>query len=452
MNSKLKMRQRRLVCEKLEQRWAMATLVGSEPLVQPSPEQGMFNATMVAGDSPDSPSLRVDNNASTSAFSGVGSITIATKRSNYICTGTPIDATHVVTAAHCVDINGDGASNLKDGIKSITFNLNYNTSYSSRITATSWVTHPDFTGFNRPSVNDDLAILTLSAPIPSAVPRYGLFTGDLSGKTITMVGYGQSGDGVNGYTVNASYTVKRVGQNVVDAFYAQDDSSRAAANEVFRIDFDRDDGSNGPLGGPSVGNLLETTLGGGDSGGPSFVFDGTNYLLAGINTFSQGTSTIAAPKFGSMAGGMSVPAYATWISQAIGGTVALSGSATSTGSVSPTNTAAIESVYFQLDDSAESASAPGWLTTTPSSPASASGAQGVTRLDSPSARDRSANTLAPSVVTSMSSSLLDTRFSRPGNSTNLATGGDTRTELDRTEVVHLAALDAYHAELLNGIN
>jgi hypothetical protein len=312
---------------------ALAAELGSEPLVEESPIAGEFTAMMVAGESPDSPNLRVDANVDTSPFGGVGSITINTRRSAYTCTGTPVSSIHIVTASHCIDINSDGKSNSKDGITGITFNINDAGTYSSRIAATRWVTHPDYTGFNRPSVNDDIAIITLSQPIPATVPRYGLFTGNLAGQTITMVGYGQSGDGINGYTVNASYTVKRVGQNVVDAFYAQDDTARPAANEVFRFDFDRANGTNGPMGGPSLGNQIETTLGGGDSGGPSFIFDGSNYLLAGVNTFSQSNGTIAAPKFGSLGGGMAIPAYASWINSVVGGVATLSGAATSGGNI-----------------------------------------------------------------------------------------------------------------------
>ena len=312
---------RTLFCEQLEARIALSGMVSvTEPSVV-EPSSDTFYPMIVAGASPDSPAARVDSNLDKSPFDGVGSITITTRRGGYICTGTPIDDTHIVTASHCLDINGDGKSNSKDGITRVTFNLNYGGTYTSQISASSWVTHPDYTGFNRPSTNDDIAVLTLSRAIPADVPRYRLFTGDLTGQTINMVGYGQSGDGINGYTVSASYTVKRMGANVVDAFYGQDDSGRAAANEVFRFDFDRDDGSNGPLGGQSLGNAIETTLGGGDSGGPSFVLVGTEYQLAGVNTFSQGTATVSAPKFGSMGGGMSIPAYASWINQVVTGAV-----------------------------------------------------------------------------------------------------------------------------------
>lgn len=342
-------KKRRLHCEQLEARMVLSGFTDTEPSYGPAPEEGPFQAVIVAGASPDSPTVRIDGNTTTSSFAGVGSLTIATKRGNYICTGTPIDATHVVTAGHCVDLNGDGKSDLRDGIKSITFNLNYGASYTSRITANSWVTHPDFTGFNRPSIHDDIAVLTLSESIPSTVPLYGLFTGNLSGQTITLVGYGQSGDGINGYTVNASYTVKRAGQNVVDAFYSQDDSNRTTTNEVFRFDFDRDDGTSGPMGGKSLGNLVETTLGGGDSGGPSFVNVSGTWLLAGVNTFSQSYGTISAPKFGSLGGGMSIPAYAPWINQVITGAAAPASGGTGNGNGTH-GAANVEVIRWHMND------------------------------------------------------------------------------------------------------
>lgn len=340
---------RRLLCERLEARMVLSGVTGTDFSFDPVTEEGTFHAVIVAGESPDSPTARVDSNTDKTIFDGVGSITISTSRGNYICTGTPISSTHVVTAAHCVDMNSDGKSDRKDGIKSVTFNLNYGTTYTSRITASSWLIHPDFTGFNRPSVSDDIAILTLSQSIPSDVPQYGLFRGDLAGKEITLVGYGQSGDGISGYTVGASYTVKRSGKNVVDAFYAQDDAGRSAANEVFRFDFDRANGTNGPLGGPSLGNNIETTLGGGDSGGPSFVNDSGVWRLAGVNTFSQSTATVSAPKFGSLGGGMSIPAYASWIDLIVGGAIVPASGDTSTGN-GKDGLANVEVIRAQLDE------------------------------------------------------------------------------------------------------
>ena len=275
-----------------------------------------FHATIVAGDPggtpADSPSNRVDPNTTTSLFAGVGSVQVNARRGVFIGTGTPIDSTHILTAGHVVDLNDDGRSNRKDGIKNAYFIVNYGGNQTSKILVSKIDANPNFTGFNRPSINDDLAILTLGSPLPAGVPTYGLPTVDLvAGTTLTLVGYGQSGDGVNGYTVNASFTVKRVGYNNADGFYGQDDAGQPAANEVFRFDFDGPSGT-GTFGGPTLGNNLETTLGGGDSGGPSFVAN----VVVGVNTFTQGFNT---PKFGSLGGGINVFPYVSWINSVLTG-------------------------------------------------------------------------------------------------------------------------------------
>ncbi len=281
-------------------------------------DSGDFHAVIVAGDPKgtptDSPTKRVDANTTTSLFAGVGSLQISASSGTYICTGTPIDATHVVTAGHCVDIDDNGAPDIT-GVSLI---LNYGGNQTSVIAATAWETHPNFSGFANPSVNDDLAVVTLGSPLPAGVPTYSLATSDMvAGSThLYMVGYGTSGDGVKGYYVNPSFTVKRKGENMADAFYTQDDAGQPAAKEAFRFDFDGKRANTNTWGGGSLGNDKETTLGGGDSGGPSFVLcTGCNpalagsYSLAGVNTFTQGS----APRFGSLGGGMNVFAYSAWI-------------------------------------------------------------------------------------------------------------------------------------------
>ena len=142
-----------------------------------------------------------------------------------------------------------------------------------------------------------------------------------AGTTFTLVGYGRSGDGVNGFTTDASFTVKRSGKNNADAFLADDEGIGPV--EVFRYDFDDASGNNN-LGGPTLGNDVETTVGGGDSGGPSFIDHGSYLSLAGVNTHSFrfgppfGPQNPDAPFFNSGGGGMLVPTYASWIDEQVG--------------------------------------------------------------------------------------------------------------------------------------
>ncbi|MGB2753540.1 MAG: trypsin-like serine protease [Phycisphaerae bacterium] len=320
--------------------WAMP---GSEASADVSVTDAI--PTIVAGDpdytaAPDLPAYRVDTNDSTSAFAGVGSLEISYNSNTYTCSGTLISPWHVLTAGHAVDVAGDdGVVDVLPG--NVTFHLNASGDNSSNITAKKITIHPDFKGFANPAVNDDLAIITLSEAAPAGVPIYDLYTLPVTAATtLTLVGYGRSGDGRNGFSTGASYTVKRTGQNAADWFvindedaapgpyndFTGDDNPAGTFNEVFFFDFDAPPGYldnddqpvDGICGGNSLGNLVETTVGGGDSGGPSFIYDGSEYLIAGVNTF--GYKPLALPSyalFGSGGGGMLVPAYADWINSVI---------------------------------------------------------------------------------------------------------------------------------------
>jgi hypothetical protein len=284
---------------------------------------------LLAGDpigSPtDSPAQRVDPNTPDSPFAGVGSLEVTKKHKSFLCTATALDATHVLTAAHCLDLNDDGDSNFRDKIWSVTFNINLDQDpgfdeVDIVVDASSWVLHPDYTGFNRPSVNDDLAIVTLATPLPPEVPTYALHLSPLVPEVsvLKMVGYGSSGDGDRGIYLHSDVTVKRTGENVADDFEEQDDFGSPDADEVFLFDFDGPVGD-GRMGGPTLGNDRETTLGGGDSGGPSFVQVGSDpslassYEIAGVNTFTQGKKS----RFYTEGGGMAVAAYSSWIVSAL---------------------------------------------------------------------------------------------------------------------------------------
>ena len=281
-----------------------------------------FHPVVVAGDpngtepanyeDKDAPDNRIDPNTAGSPYAGVGSIQVRARGGGFVGSGSAVGPRHVLTAAHVVDLNNDGKVTSADQTQGVYFLLNLGGRTPVKIAVTRFTVHPDYNGFGTPAVNDDVAILTLAKPLPAGVPIYGLPEVDLAqGTVLTFVGYGRSGDPVNGYTTPASLTVKRVGANSADAFYGQDDPGRPEANEVFRFDFDGPDGD-GPLGGPTLGNTTETTFGSGDSGGPAFA-DGM--VLSGVNTFTQGS----APSFGSMGGGVNVFPYVGWIQAVLRG-------------------------------------------------------------------------------------------------------------------------------------
>lgn len=278
--------------------------------------QPLIVSGIATGVPPDSPALRVDPNTTTSPFAGVGSVRVNVGASTYIGTGTPLTSTYILTAAHVLDIDGDG---LPDSAPAdVVFYLNYGAALSHAVTATAFHVHPNFTGFANPSVNDDLAIIELSTPLPAGIPIYDILRTPLEYTTmLTLVGYGQAGYGDVGYTVGPSFSVKRAGTNSLDGIWDVDDEGIGTVFEVWYGDFDAPNGTSGFVGGISYGNALETTLGGGDSGGPGFAFVGGAPVVYSVNTFSF-TGTTNAPLFGSGMGGMHVAAYSNWIDSVTG--------------------------------------------------------------------------------------------------------------------------------------
>ncbi len=193
-------------------------LPGSNLHFVPLADMYRIDPVIVAGDlngtPPDSPGNRVDPNTPDSLFAGVGSLKVKVGSSNYVCTATAISPIHVITAAHCLDVNANGT--IDPSPANVTFNVNIGPGSGStyQITADQLYVHPDWTGFENPVVNDDVAIVELSSELPADVPIYALNEQSFDDSVAAyFVGYGRSGDGVNGYTTNASYTVKRWGMN-----------------------------------------------------------------------------------------------------------------------------------------------------------------------------------------------------------------------------------------------
>ena len=253
---------------------------------------------LMAGSSPDSPGARIDPNTSTSPFAGVGSISIG----GNTFSGTLIAPGYVLTAAHVA--SGVAAS-------SIVFNLNVGGNLTQQIGASAIYINPGYTSFTSTHPADgDLAIIKLSQNVAIGTPSYDLYRGNLAaGTTLTLVGYGDSGNGDTGLiTSSASPSVKRIGQNNADSFAGSLDGSLAKA--LYYFDFDGPTAATNLMGGGTLGNSLESSLTGGDSGSPAFIQDAQGkWLLTGVNTFRFGTSL----KYGNGGGGQLVSAYAAWI-------------------------------------------------------------------------------------------------------------------------------------------
>lgn len=263
---------------------------------------------IVAGDPggtpADSPANRIDPNVLSSAYAGTAQLFIG---GSFLCSATVVSDRFLVTANHCVDSGSDGGNDFGTNIR-VTFNANGNGStviFPSGVTAV--YPHPDYTGFGNPNINDDITLIELDFDLPAEITRYPVYRGSLSAASvIQLVGYGTTGDAVNGYiNGTASFNNKRRGRNNPDRGFFADDEGAGTA-EIFQFDFD-----NWQTGG--LGNDIETTVGGGDSGGPSYILVDDHLELWGVNTFTAGN----APAFGSIGGGILVNAYLDFIDQFI---------------------------------------------------------------------------------------------------------------------------------------
>ena len=215
--------------------------------------------TILAGDEsgnpPDSPLTRLDVD---NQYPFVGGVAMRLGARRSTGSGVALSPEWVLTAGHNADFNDDGVGDA--GIM-IAFHLPGQGVFE----VAEIHTHPDFTGFASPSLNDDLALLRLSSLMPASLPYPSLGAVLGTGEEVVLVGFGRSGFGDLGYRTASGVVDRRFGSNVIDILSPDDDGGSHL--ELFRYDFD-DESTTGELGG-SLGNGIETMIGPGDSGGPA---------------------------------------------------------------------------------------------------------------------------------------------------------------------------------------
>lgn len=145
--------------------------------------------------------------------------------------------------------------------------------------------------------SDDIALLKLAQPVTDVVPVMTYSRDDEFGRTLKVYGKGATGNGANGYAYSDPHRT----------------ALRAAYNTVTSADgrwlcyvFDR----------PSEALPLEGGSGSGDSGGPLLVQQGTEWVLAGLTSWTDPQSSVRTPgHYGQVTCNVRLSHYQDWIAR-----------------------------------------------------------------------------------------------------------------------------------------
>jgi len=240
-------------------------------------------------------------------FPSVGSLNLRGSTGSWLCSGTLLNSTWLLTAGHCLD-------NIQQGTFSIG-GSNY--AINGALTNSGWSS----SGRN-PGAGYDLGLFRLNRSVTN-VTGASLFTGRNEDLQVgTYVGFGATGTGLTGYIAGSAGT-KRAGQNTIGL-----GTRLGYSDRVLVSDFDDPRlATSDPLSQPLN---LEYNLAPGDSGGGLFI----NGLLAGVNSFISATDGVIDADYGDISGVTRVSSFAAWINNVLRGIP----SSTNTTSANASNT------------------------------------------------------------------------------------------------------------------
>lgn len=243
------------------------------------------------------PSLYVNLSAQP-AYAASGYIDILTSQSGNVAnynfeSGTLIAPDWVLTAAHGVVSGGS----VTFSPSAITFGQGPTASFAAPNSVAQVVVEPGFNGDL--TQGNDLALIQLSAPITGVAPAaiYPTSLGSVLGQTVTVVGYGDTGNGITGYAAGTLGT-RRAMQNVLDNQGGDITNGGADGNTQYSLgqfnsnivfsDFDSPNSANWPttnLMGDPAPLPLEGATAPGDSGGGVFLSVNNQTYLAAVTSF-----------------------------------------------------------------------------------------------------------------------------------------------------------------------
>ena len=213
-------------------------------------------------------SLKIYNGTVPSDGGLIESSTVALVSSSQgvFCTGTLIDETHVVSAAHCLaNVSG-----------TVYVGFGRNSSEFTYVEASGWAINPNYDPNFRSGTPSDISILRLSEPAPAGYSPVDVYYGSLSsGDTLYLAGFGQTERGSSG-----------------QLYYRAVSVSNQSSDEIT----------------VSQGACY------GDSGGPAYYYDGERLLVVGAT--SRASSAIQRCNGGAIYS--SVPYFSNWLESAAG--------------------------------------------------------------------------------------------------------------------------------------